>query len=71
MATIEDLDFTSISDMSNDEAIEYLRQIRLSRRMPAKKVSTKKPSTRKGSTAKSMPKLSAEQAKKLLEMLDN
>ena len=42
MATIEDLNFTSIVDESTDEAIERLRQIRLSRRAPVKKVSTPK-----------------------------
>jgi len=37
MTTIEDLNYKSISDMSSDEAIELLRQIRLSRRTPIKK----------------------------------
>lgn len=63
MATIEDLDFKSLTDMSQDEAIEHLRQIRLSRRTPVKKVSTKK------AKAKAMPKLSPESAKKLLELI--
>jgi hypothetical protein len=57
MATIEDLDFTEFSQLSQDEAIEHLRQIRLSRRTPVKKVSNPK------------PKMSAEQANALLEML--
>ena len=69
MATIEDLDFTSISDMSTDEAIEHLRQIRLSRRTPVKKVSTPKQVSK--DAAKKLPKMTADQAKKLLEMLDN
>jgi len=67
MATIEDLNYRSISDMSQDEAIEHLRQIRLSRRTPVKKVSNKKPSTKV--TAKSAPKISTEQAKRLLELI--
>ena len=67
MATIEDLDFTSISNMENDEAIEHLRQIRLSRRTSVKKVSTKKATSK--AAAKKIPKMTAEQAKKLLEML--
>ena len=37
MADLEDLETKSITDMTPDEAIEYLRQIRLSRRTPEKK----------------------------------
>ena len=45
MADLDDLGYTSILDMGNDEAIETLRQIRLSRRIPEKatKTVTKKP----------------------------
>lgn len=66
MATIEDLDFTSIVDESTDEAIERLRQIRLSRRTPVKKVSTKK------TTAKAVKKqvIKAINPKLALELLD-
>ena len=32
MADLDDLNYTSIIDMNNDEAIDLLRQIRLSRR---------------------------------------
>ena len=64
MADIEDLNYTSISDMSQDEAIEMLRQIRLSRRIPSKprKVSTPKPS-------KAPPKINADQAAAILKIL--
>ena len=34
MANLDDLNYTSILDMNNDEAIDLLRQIRLSRRTP-------------------------------------
>ncbi len=37
MAILDDLNYTSISDMDTDEAVELLRQIRLSRRIPDKK----------------------------------
>ena len=37
MADLDSLGYTSISDMSADEGIELLRQIRLSRRIPVKK----------------------------------
>ena len=69
MTTIDDLDFKSISDMSKDEAIEHLRQIRLSRRTPKKKVSTPKQVSK--AKAKKVPKMSAEQAAKLLKMLED
>lgn len=68
MATIEDLDFTSIIDESTDEAIERLRQIRLSRRTPVKKVSTKK-STSKVVKQKVVKALSLESVKELLEII--
>ena len=42
MTTIDDLDIKSILDMSSDEAIEHLRQIRLSRRTPIKRTAPKK-----------------------------
>lgn len=64
MADIDDLGYTSITEAGNDEAIELLRQIRLSRRIPTKKVTK---TTRK--KAKAAPELSAEQAAKLLELL--
>lgn len=43
MSDLEDLGFTSITEMSNDEALETLRQIRLSRRVPLKTKVYKKP----------------------------
>lgn len=69
MTTIEDLPTESISDLSTDEAIELLRQIRLSRR-------TYKPSPKKTKSAqtkakkKTEQKLTPAQAKKLLEILE-
>lgn len=47
MADLESLGYPSIIDMSNDEAIDTLRQIRLSRRVPEKKTKTVKESTQK------------------------
>lgn len=66
MADLEDLDISSIMDMSQDEAIEHLRQIRLSRRTPPKK--QKKSSTKK-KTAENI-KISQDQAKNLLKLLE-
>ena len=68
MATIEDLDFTSIVDESTDEAVERLRQIRLSRRTPVKKVSTKK-TTSKQMKRQVTKKLKPTDALELLNMI--
>jgi methionine synthase II (cobalamin-independent) len=67
MATIEDLNFRAFTDMSHDEAIENLRQIRLSRRVSDKKVSVKK-TTVKAKNVKA-PELTPEQAERLLKMI--
>ena len=71
MTTIEDLGYKSISDMTIDEAIEHLRQIRLSRRVPVKKVSSKRSSSKPKPKPKlkSTPNLTPEQAKKLLDLI--
>lgn len=62
MTTIEDLHIPSITNMSQDEAIEYLRQLRLARRTPVKRtVTSKKPK---------IPKMSTEQAAELLKILE-
>lgn len=62
MADLEDLGYKSILNMDNDEAIETLRQIRLSRRVPVK---TKKASTKKDVKVS----VDAATAAKLLEIL--
>lgn len=65
MATIDDLDYLSITDKSTDENLETLRQIRLSRRTPVK-VTKSTTKAKKQET----PDLSAEQAAKLLKILE-
>ena len=70
MANIDDLDLTSINDMSRDEALELLRQLRLSRRtskVPAKKAAA---TAVKNKQKKTMPALTPEQAAALLAMLE-
>jgi hypothetical protein len=63
MASLEDLKYTSIIDMSNDEAIDTLRQIRLSRRVPER--------TTKTITKKQKPvELDQSQAAELLKLLE-
>lgn len=69
MATIEDLDFTSIVDESTDEAIERLRQIRLSRRLPPKKKKTTKKATAKAVRKQVTQNLTPTLAKELLDMI--
>ncbi len=64
MADLESLEKKSISEMSPDEAIEHLRQIRLSRRIPVKKVKRSTPNV----TAKKPAELNANQAAKLLKL---
>ena len=64
MANIDDLNYESITDMPIDEAIEHLRQIRLSRRIPVKK--TKSTSKKK---AKALPQVNPDQAAELLDIL--
>jgi len=62
MADLDNFDYTSILDMNNDEAIETLRQIRLSRRVPEK---TTKTITKKKNT----PNVSANMAAEILNIL--
>lgn len=65
MANLDSLNYTSITEMSIDEALELIRQIRLSRRIPVKKV--KKTTSRKKS--KAVPNINAQQAAELLKIL--
>jgi len=67
MSTLEDLGIPALSDMSQDEAIEHLRTIRLSRRVPLKKA---KSTVIKKAKAKAIPKLSQSQAENLLKLLE-
>ena len=67
MATLDDLDKVSIAEMSSEEAIEYLRQIRLSRRTPASKPKTNTARKPRSTNAKvalpNTPKSAAEMLK--------
>ena len=67
MADLIDLGIPALTDMSQDEAIEHLRQIRLSRRIPVKKQSSS--TVKKKAKAKAIPKVSATQAANLLKLL--
>jgi len=70
MATIDDLKITSLSDMTQDEAFELIKQLRLSRRTskkPMRKTTTKH--TKKQSSSNVLSNLSPNQASKLLKLL--
>lgn len=64
MADLDDLTIPSITEMGTDEAIELLRNIRLSRRIPTKKVTK---TTKK--KAKTAPEINSNQASELLKIL--
>ena len=68
MADLESLGYPSIIDMSNDEAIDALRQIRLSRRIPDKKPKTMKETT-KQTTKRVAANVDPAMAAELLKLL--
>jgi hypothetical protein len=65
MADLNDLGIPALTEMGQDEAIEHLRQIRLSRRIPSKKPK----SVTKKAKAKAVPKVTSQQAANLLKLL--
>lgn len=70
MADLESLNYPSIIDQSNDEAIDTLRQIRLSRRAPDKPKKAAK-ETKKQTTKRVENAVDANMAARLLELLNN
>jgi len=69
MADLEDLNTISITDMSQDEAIEYLRQLRLARRTPAIKPKKSTAKKNKASQSKAAKKITKTDAQALLKLL--
>ena len=69
MATIDDLDLQSISDMSQEEALEALRQLRLARRTPTKSTVTRTQTRVKKEVKDPTKNLTSEQAAELLKLL--
>lgn len=71
MATLEDLGYESITDMSKDAGIELIRQIRLSRRTPKKqqKQKTSKRTASKNIAKKAMKQLDSKSINELLNMI--
>jgi hypothetical protein len=67
MADIESLGYPSISDMDNDEAIDLLRQIRLSRRVPEKRAP--KQESVKVTRTKATAAVTSNMAEELLKIL--
>ena len=68
MADLNSLNYKSIIDMNNDEAIDLLRQIRLSRRIPDKKPKAAKETT-KQTTKKISAMIDPSMAEELLKLL--
>jgi hypothetical protein len=68
MADLDDLGYKSIIDMQTDEAIDTLRQIRLSRRVPEKPRKQAK-ETIKQTTKKVAAAISSDAAAELLKLL--
>lgn len=66
MANLDDLDYKSILNMNNDEAIDLLRQIRLSRRTSNTKP---KPQTVQRKEAAKKVDVSSDMAAELLKIL--
>jgi hypothetical protein len=67
MATIENLSGKSISEMSKEELLEHLRQIRKSRRIPKQKPKASK--KRKALPKDTVNGMTKEQAEALLKKL--
>jgi len=67
VANLDDLPIKSITEMSTDEAIEMLRQIRLSRRIPVKKAP--KATVKRKAKAIEVKNVDADQAAQLLKIL--
>lgn len=66
MADLSSLGYKSLTEMSREEGIELIRQIRLSRRVPVKKP---KKTTKASTRSKAPPKVSVDQASELLKLL--
>jgi hypothetical protein len=65
MATLVDLNYTSITEMLPDEAMALISQIRFARRTPSAK--PRKTSSR--TKTKAVPKVSSDQAAEILKLL--
>ena len=68
MSDLETLNYKSILEMGDDEAIERLRQIRLSRRIPKKSKKATRAKQKKAKQ-KAIPKLTKQQAIEILKIL--
>jgi len=69
MATIDDFDLQSITNISQDEALELLRQLRLARRTSTKLTKIRAQAKAKKEAKDPTKNLTPEQAAELLKML--
>jgi topoisomerase IA-like protein len=67
VADLSSLGYKSLSEMTKEEGIELIRQIRMSRRIPVKK--PKKTTTTTTRRKKATPKVTTNQAAELLKLL--
>jgi len=65
MATIADLGYKSILDMTKEERLELIEGVRMRRRIPVKRTKKSTKTTRR----KAVPKVNASQAAKILALL--
>lgn len=71
MADLESLNYKSITEMSVDESLERIRQLRLSRRTPDKPRKPSKKLVKKAEKEEALGKLTPEQAAELLKLLED
>ena len=70
MADLESLNIKSITEMTTDEGLEHLRQIRLSRRTPTKTKKVSKKTAAKKDHATAINRMTPEEAAQLLSLLE-
>lgn len=68
MANLDDLNYQSITEMTTEESLELIRQIRLSRRTVVRTPKQQTAITKK-QKAKAIPTMDANQAAELLKLL--
>ncbi len=70
MATVDDLKNKAPKDMTPEELMSRLREIRLSRRTPKKKKSSSKKEQKPATITESISKMSKDQADQLIKILE-
>jgi hypothetical protein len=71
MATIDDLKQKALGDLSSEELMDRLREIRLSRRTPKRKKGSSKKVEGPKTVTEAIGKMSKDQAEQLLKILES